>query len=248
MTDLERFAAALLAQWRTDGNNEPGPIPVGDVLDRILPYRVARRTLGIDVSEDYEALVLRLIAEEQGLTAVTPPEAGEMARTTLAAKLPDLDVLKLLRSAAITLTDEAIERLDGVLPMPTSHDESKWAPVVPSDDDAEDEFTEDDASVAPRSSDIIPLPVSSALAEAVAEAAAMSGPPPEFLTTVAFSPPLEERCWSCAEPLPSHRQVKFCPYCGADQRQPTCHGCSAPVERRWKHCPECGIALGPKAS
>ena len=246
MTDLERFAAALLSQWRTDGSQEPGPISVGVLLDKILPYRVARRTLGIDVSEDYEALVLRLIAEEQGLTAVTPAEAGEMARTTLAAKLPDLDLLKLLRSAELTLTDEAIERLDGVLPMPTSHDESKWAAVVPPDEDESAEEEADEGTVSSHGADIIPLPVSPALAEAVAEATAMSGPPPEFLTTVVFTPPLEARCWGCAEPLPSNRQVKFCPFCGADQRQPTCQACGAPVERRWKHCPECGAGLGPK--
>jgi hypothetical protein len=236
MTDLERFAAAVLAQWRTEGSELAGPIPVGEIVDRILPYRVARRSLGIDVSEDYEALVLRLVAEEQGLARVDPPEAGEMARTTLAAKLPDLDVLKLLRSAELTLSDEAIEQLDGVLPMPTSHDESKWAPPVEREEG--DDSPHD-------TSDIIPLPVSPALAEAVAAATAMSDdPPPEFLTTVQFTPPVEAQCWSCAEPLPHNRQVKYCPYCGADQRQPACPECAAPVERRWKHCAECGTRLG----
>lgn len=238
MTDLERFAAALLSQWRSEGSDDPGPIAVGAILDRVLPYRVARRSLGIDVSEDYEAMVLRLVAEEQGLVHVDPPEAGEMARTTLAAKLPDLDVLKLLRSATLTLSEEAIERLDDVLPMPTSHDESKWvAPVERPDGD-----------LPPDTSDVIPLPISPALAKAVAEAAEVpSGPPPEFLTTVAFTPPVEEQCWSCNDPLPGTRQVKFCPFCGADQRQLACPACAAPVERRWKHCPECGnrLEVGP---
>ncbi len=234
MTDLERFAAALLSQWRLEGSNEAGPIGVGAIMDRVLPYRVARRTLGIDVSEDYEALVLRLVAEEQGLAEVEPPEAGEMARTTLAAKLPDLDVLTLLRSATLTLSDDAIEQLDGVLPMPPSHDEAKWAPPV----------ERSDSDLPPDNSDIIPLPISPALAEAVAEATAIpSGPPPEFLTTVSFTPPDSEHCWSCTEALPANRQVKFCPFCGADQRQPVCPACAAPVERRWKHCPECGIRL-----
>ena len=234
MTDLERFAAALLSAWRSEGSSDAGPIGVGAILDRVLPYRVARRSLGIDVSEDYEAMVLRLVAEEAGLAEVSPPEAGEMARTTLAAKLPDLDVLKLLRSATLTLSDEAIERLDGVLPMPTSHDESKWAPPV---ERGENELP-------PDNSDIIPLPISPALARAVAEATeAPAGPPPEFLTSVTFTPPDSEHCWSCAEALPANRPVKFCPFCGADQRQPACPACAAPVERRWRHCPECGIRL-----
>ncbi len=235
MTDLERFAAALLSQWRSEGSTDAGPIGVGALLDRVLPYRMARRTLGIDVSEDYEAMVLRLVAEEAGLMHVDPPEAGEMARTTLAAKLPDLDVLKLLRSATLTLTDEAIERLDGVLPMPTSHDESKWAPAV--------EHAESD--LPPDNSDIIPLPISPALAEAVAEATAIPLRPPTEPPPVApGAPPVEEFCWSCADQLPGNRQVKFCPFCGADQRQPACTACAAPVERRWRHCPECGTMLG----
>lgn len=235
MTDLERFAAALLSQWRSEGSSDAGPIGVGAILDRVLPYRMARRSLGIDVSEDYEAMVLRLIAEEAELAHVDPPEAGEMARTTLAAKLPDLDVLKLLRSATLTLTDEAIERLDGVLPMPTSHDESKWAPPLERGDD----------DLPPDNSDIIPLPISPELAEAVAEATAMPlAALPEVVSLAPDSPLAESWCWSCADPLPVNRQVKFCPFCGADQRQPACLACGAPVERRWRHCPECGVRLG----
>ena len=236
MTDLERFAAALLSQWRSEGSVGAGPIGVGAILDRVLPYRVARRSLGIDVSEDYEAMVLRLVAEEAGLVRVDPLEAGEMARTTLAAKLPDLDVLKLLRSASVTLTDEAIERLDGVLPMPTSHDESKWAAQVERGDD----------DLPPDNSDIIPLPISPELAVAVAEAAAMpSASRSDMESPEPVSPSAEAWCWSCAEALPGNRQVKFCPFCGADQRQPACLACGTPVERRWRHCPECGARLGP---
>ena len=235
MTDLERFAAALLSQWRSEGSSDAGPIGIGAILDRVLPYRIARRSLGIDVSEDYEAMVLRLVAEEAGLALVDPPEAGEMARTTLAAKLPDLDVLKLLRSATLTLTDEAIERLDGVLPMPTSHDESKWAAPVERGDD----------ELPPDNSDIIPLPISPELAEAVAEATAMPlGAMPDLVSHAPELPLAESWCWSCADPLPANRQVKFCPFCGADQRQPACPACGAPVERRWRHCPECGVRLG----
>src|SRR5262245_27174000 len=118
MTDLERFAAALLSQWQGEGGRGGGPIEVGVLLDGTLPYGLARRVLGTDISEDYEALVLRLIAEEGRLTSTSPAEAAEMARTNLASKLPDLDQLRLLRSSTVTLTEDTIARLDGVLPMP----------------------------------------------------------------------------------------------------------------------------------
>ena len=73
MTELEGFAAALLGQWRAGGGKGGGPIAVSELLARVFPYRVARRILGIDVSEDYEALVLRLLSEEQDLVRVAPP-------------------------------------------------------------------------------------------------------------------------------------------------------------------------------
>ena len=127
MTELERFAAALLTQWRADGRTDGGPIAVSALLTKVFPYRVARRTLGIDVSEDYEALVLRLLSEEEDLVRVEPVDAADMARATITSKLPDLDVLQLLRAATVTITSRSIARLEGVLPMPTAKDESKWA-------------------------------------------------------------------------------------------------------------------------
>ncbi len=231
MTDLERFAAALLMQWRADGGEAGGPMTVGAVLDRVLPYRVARRHLGIDVSEDYEALVIRLVSEEAGLSSTSPGDAAEMARETMASKLPDLDVLQLLRAATITLTDDAIRRLHDVLPMPVSKEEARGG--------APAESAADEAAVSP-SDDVIPLhpPRHSA-----APPAAVTEPPPAFLTTVSFTPPAPERCWSCAESMPSGREVKFCPFCGADQREPACAACGAPVERSWKHCPDCGARI-----
>jgi hypothetical protein len=250
MTDLERFAAALLTQWRADGGADGGPIVVSALLTKVFPYRVARRTLGIDVSEDYEALVLRLLSEEENLVRVEPVDAADMAKATITSKLPDLDVLQLLRAATMTITPGAIARLEGVLPMRNPKDGSKPAEPEPSVDvplevprrpgaapsphvDAPAAEPADDAKV-------IPLRVEREPAPANAEPA---GPPPAFLTTVSFSPPPEERCWSCVEQLPADREVKFCPYCGADQRQPTCTACGAGVERKWKHCPDCGAKL-----
>ncbi len=103
MTELEQFAAALMTQWRADGGADGAPIGVGALLDKVLPYRVARRTLGIDVSEDYEALVLQLLAEDEDLVRVEPVSAADMAKATITSRLPDLDALQLLRSAQLTV-------------------------------------------------------------------------------------------------------------------------------------------------
>jgi len=253
MTELERFAAALLVQWRSDGGTDAQPITVGALLDKVFPYRLARRVLGIDVSEDYEALVLRLIAEEEQLVRTEPLDAAEMAKSTMTSKLPDLDVLQLLRAATISLTSRTIARLEGVLPMPPAREESRWAePAAPvPEPPAENDTLPDaapavalEAAPAERASpDIIPLHPAGPES---AHERTPTEPPPAFLTTVSFTPPSGDTCWSCSEVLPKDRTVKFCPFCGADQRQPTCGACGTPVERRWKHCPECGGSLAPQ--
>lgn len=229
MTDLERFAAVLLAEWLQEGRHHGDPIAVGSLLDRTLPYRTARKLLGIDVSEDYEMLVLRLIAEENGLVRTEPTAAAAMARETVASKLPDLDVLHRLHSAAMTFTDEAVDRLEGVRPMPVAPPEPAAIPEPPSP---------------PASRTVIPIrPEVEVPSEVPAPPKVPDEPPAEFLTGVAFTPPAPG-CWSCQTPLPTDRVVKFCVACGADQRAPSCPGCGTTVERGWSFCPECGGGLG----
>jgi hypothetical protein len=49
-----------------------------------------------------------------------------------------------------------------------------------------------------------------------------------------------EDCWSCNEPLPAGRPVRFCPQCGLVQIEIPCEECSAPLEPDWKFCVSCG--------
>ncbi len=247
MTDLERFVAALLVQWRADGGTGGGPIDVGTLLDRTMPYRTARRLLGIDISEDYEALVLRLIAGDEGLADAVPEEAGEMARSTMADRIPDLDTLRLLRSTALTLTDDAIARLANV-PFGEARAEAseKWRGVdtTPSPENAAVDPPARDQAAPDHSSqhDVIPLPVARD-ATRVAPPTTPPGPPPAYLTGPAAFVPPDAGCWRCDEELPTERAVKFCPFCGASQQPPACSACATAVERSWKHCPECGLRV-----
>ena len=226
MTDLERFAAVLLAEWSNESGRPTATFSTADLLDRVMPYRVARRALAIDTAEDYELLVLRLVSEEAAIVTTDPLEAAEMARTTLASKIPDLDVLQLLRSAMITFTDDAISRLEGVRPLPPPSAEPPAAASHPG-------------------ADVLPIRRAPEAADHTATAApsmASDEPPPAFLTKVAFTPP-DLSCWQCGTALPGGRTVKFCVECGADQRKPRCNSCGTDVEPTWKHCAECGAQL-----
>ena len=236
MTDLERFAAVLLAEWQNEGGRANAALTVAGLLDRTLPYRSARRALALESSEDYEALVLRLVGEEGGLVVTDPMEAAEMARSTLESKIPDLDVLRLLRSATLTFTDDAVSRLEGVRPLPAS-------PPVEQQPAMEAAAS---GSGAPRvDADVLPMRRAPEPAEHTAVPTprmADAEPPPAFLTKVAFTAP-DAMCWQCSQPLPGNRKVNFCVECGADQRSPRCMSCGGVVERHWKHCPDCGMTL-----
>jgi hypothetical protein len=131
MTDLVQFGAAVLTQWRAEGGRDHDAIAVGDLLDRVLPYRVARRTLGIDMSEDYEALILRLLAGEAELVSVMPPDAGERARITIESKLPDLEVLQSLRPASMTFSKAAIRKFGSVAVASPAKDEIPVGTTAP---------------------------------------------------------------------------------------------------------------------
>ncbi len=204
MTELERLAAVLVTQWRSEGGHDGESIAVSALLDRVLPYRVARRSLGIDINEDYEALMLRLLSEEEGLVRVMPPDAAALAAATSGARLPDLSVLQLLRSATVMIPAATVARLADRVAAPAK-DASPWAP------------------------------------EAVAEVVPATEPAVPSMAATAPAAPVQ--CWSCSEMLPTDRQVKFCPFCGSDQRQPVCRSCGAVAERGWKHCPDCGGSL-----
>jgi hypothetical protein len=49
-------------------------------------------------------------------------------------------------------------------------------------------------------------------------------------------------CAFCGSDLPTHRRVRFCPFCGADQTTMPCVACGEPIEAGWKFCVACGSA------
>lgn len=60
-------------------------------------------------------------------------------------------------------------------------------------------------------------------AESASEAAVRGGP-----------------CTFCGDTMPGGRRIRFCPYCGADQRMRPCPRCDAVLERDWRFCISCG--------
>jgi predicted RNA-binding Zn-ribbon protein involved in translation (DUF1610 family) len=57
--------------------------------------------------------------------------------------------------------------------------------------------------------------------------------------------PVPPHCLYCGGALPSNRAVNFCPHCGQSQTVALCTHCHGELEPGWRHCVNCGAAVGP---
>ena len=80
------------------------PVSVGALRETILPYRHHRRALGLASVEDYESVLLRLVAEEGGYVKTVPAAAADRCRGVLADSNPDLGVLDEVADSTIQVT------------------------------------------------------------------------------------------------------------------------------------------------
>lgn len=111
MSDLEHFFRRLVSQLAaTDPARLNRPVPIAEIQTSILPYRRHRRALGLESSEDYELLLLRLCAGEGGLARTEPPEVQARLRGELAGPNPDLSLLREHGDALVTLAGVPVAR------------------------------------------------------------------------------------------------------------------------------------------
>lgn len=222
MTDLERFFRRLVGNLAsTDPARLHRPLPLTDVQQDIVPYRANRRALALDTSEDYEMVLLRLCAGEGGLVRTEPEEARARFVKELGTPNPDLGVLQAFDNVVLTLRSEPLARALG----PERDRDSSYAPPEALETEPE------------------PEPAARELPEISHPEAG-----PEIDDLFDATPDEEEsaapQCFYCGGRLPAHRAVNFCPHCGQSQTVPTCAHCRTEIEPGWKHCVNCGKAVG----
>jgi hypothetical protein len=128
VTDLERFFRRLVSNLaETDPAQLDRPIPLADIHQSIVPYRTNRRVLGLESSEDYELVLLRLCAGEGNLVRTDPEEARARFAEELASQNPDLAVLHQFEDAVVALRTEPLRRALAPLDDP----QAAYAPPAP---------------------------------------------------------------------------------------------------------------------
>jgi hypothetical protein len=114
VTDLERFFRRLVERLGvTDPSRLHRPLSLDEIMYTLVPYRANRRALGVDTSEEYELVVMRLCAGEAGLVRTEPDEARVRFVRELATPNPDLAALHSFESVLITLRPEPLARAPG---------------------------------------------------------------------------------------------------------------------------------------
>jgi hypothetical protein len=223
VTDVERFFRRLVSSLAaTDPARLRRPVPLDEIVREILPYRANRRALQLDTSEDYELVLLRLCAGEGGLVRTEPEQARARFTQEIRSANPDLDVLHAFENVQLTLTAESVARALEAEP------EGIYAPPGRR---AEPEIEPELVLGASQFDDLPGLSETE-----------LPGELPETgeASTVEPGP----SCVYCGGTLPVHRPVNFCPHCGQSQTQILCPECRSEVEPGWRHCVNCGAAVG----
>ncbi|MEX2182450.1 MAG: zinc ribbon domain-containing protein [Gemmatimonadaceae bacterium] len=197
------------------------PLDVGEVLEKLVPYRAARRDGLLETNDDYLHALMRLFSGERDLIYADELLQDDF-KAELASPNPDLGLLRTYVNASLRLSTTAVQK---VLAGDTEIDLRPPTPIAT----AAAVRAAAAATAEPPASERVP---SSQLFDAVAAQAPKAAPPPAVTG--------EGGCPYCAQPLPGDRTVKYCPSCGLNLLIRRCAGCSAEIESGWKFCVTCG--------
>lgn len=240
MTDLERFFRRLVANLAsTDPARLHRPVPLQEIQQDIVPYRVNRRALQLDTSEDYELVLLRLCAGEGGFLSTEPEEARLRFAREAQSRHPDLGILRAVDGVVVSLRSEPLAY--ALVPAP----EPSYAPPIkdyePPAEPADAFLPELEERPPPGATPDLDPNYESDL-EPEYEPGLEPEPELDLAPAARKEPALQ--CLYCGGSLPTGRTVNFCPHCGQSQTTPVCPECRSELEPGWKHCVNCGCAVG----
>lgn len=216
LPDLFRLIVRSLAAQ--DASRVHQPLSINELMDAVVPYRLARRELGVDTSEDYETLFLRLCAGE-GDFLQAEPATRDAFGAELAKPLPDLTLLRVYGDTRVLLRTDPLREALAEDPV------RRYAPP--------------EARVPEREPEPEPV-VDEAVVEAPEPEPLVEPHADEEFPAEADDAPHPARCPFCGGLLPRRLVVNFCPHCGMGQDIGTCRACGADMDVGWRFCVQCG--------
>jgi double zinc ribbon protein len=247
MDELTRFARRLVEQLSASKEGVHRAVTIGQVREKILPYRTHRRALMLESVEDYETVLLRLIAGERGFVRTLPAAAARRCQEELAGANPDLGVLDEVADSTIQITSLAAAQTVG-------HEGEE---VAPGEAEKVVALSEAKGPISKERPAPAVAPLSFASAQDKPQGDNRSEPPviaseakQSRRTAEIASAPVEPvaprddgKCPHCQHAMPSGRQVVFCPWCGGRLIPFTCPRCQTELDSEWRHCITCGASV-----
>ena len=248
MDELTRFARRLVEQLTASREGVHRAVPIGQIREKILPYRTHRRALMLESVEDYETVLLRLVAGERGFVRTLPPAAAKRCQDELAGANPDLSVLDELADSTIQITSLAAAQIVG------DDDEIATAPAAPRDDSPpviaseakQSRRTAEIPSAAARpQGDKVQYRRTAESAVTLSEAKGQVSPaaPAPSAAARPQGDNAQPECRHCHHVMPAGRTVVFCPWCGGRLIPFTCARCQTELDSEWRHCITCGAPV-----
>lgn len=257
---LHRSLVEAIRRRRTDV--EAAPVTVAEIYQELVPYRVVRPAVGVELNADYEAALLRLLAGEGDRVRLEPAEARELLHREVYSPNPDTGLYRRFAACEVWVRPvsgggaaDGSEPRSAFAPPAASESSEVAKPAEPAGSEPAVEpetATAAEVSSAPAAADVAeapaPLdvvppvpPTPDAPAEPAGRAPARPSP---AARTAAAAPsaaaPERTACAFCHEELPVGREVRFCPHCGADQSKVPCEACGETLEPGWRFCIACG--------
>ncbi len=202
--------------------------PIGDIVDRFVPYRTHRHTLGFDTNEDYELVVLRLLAGERGFAIVTPDDVRGAIADEVAGPNPDPGLFRQFPDALVLLDPDRVATvLDAAVDSASPANAASEVPEPEADAPTfEPALPEEVPPAGDATAERMPFLLEEQLAAPVAR-------PREVA-------PVSAPCPYCGGNLPVGRTVLFCPHCGQNVGVVHCPTCGAELDVGWRFCIGCG--------
>jgi hypothetical protein len=224
--ELDRLFACLVRAAR---DLRPEQLAKGLTVSEILafvPYKDVRLEIGAVTNDDYGHAMTRLLSGDKGYVFGDDLMQDDL-KAELSSKNPDLQAYRSYLNTSVKLAQERVRAvLDGLGPPPARPAGAE--PVAPP---------------APPPA----APTAAATATAARERLNISKERPVPNPTAPRTAGVDLKaarpgCKYCGQPLPTARDVRFCPHCGQDLSVHRCGSCSAELEPGWKFCVACGRA------
>lgn len=243
---LARFHSVLVAEI---SEHRPdylqGPFTVAEIYQTLIPYRMHRDRLGVEMNGDYEHVLLRLLSGEGGFLRIESEVAQKEIAEELESNHPDTSIFREFAAVDVRLEPEAIGEIASAPPSDVQEAAGESADEAaeetadtdgsaledPGEAELELELADDEDDTEEEEEELVDQAVETEVAT-----------PAEDAETVDGSSDVE--CHWCDEALPERDGMKFCPHCGKGLFSRPCPSCGTVLESNWRFCVTCGAEVG----